>query len=202
MWFLGWLNKSDPAQDSDETLMLRFQQGQSQALETLYERYSRRLRGYVASLGGARPDDLVQDTFAKVIQKASSFRGDSSFKTWLFVIARNTARDAARRAKIRRTASLDQPLDADSGYALIDQVATSSPHHDPERSAHDATMAAALKVALAALPEDQREVFALRQFSGLSFKEVAAAVGCNENTAKSRMRYALESLRSALQEFR
>ena len=70
MWFLGWFKKSDNAQDSDETLMLRFQKGDQRAFATLYDRYDRRLRGYVASLGAARPDDVVQDAFTKVIHKA------------------------------------------------------------------------------------------------------------------------------------
>lgn len=202
MWFLGWFKKSDNAQDSDETLMLRFQKGDQRAFATLYDRYDRRLRGYVASLGAARPDDVVQDAFTKVIHKAHTFRGDSKFKTWLFSIARNTARDAARRAKIRSAASLDQPIAPGGTTALIDRVATERPKDDPDRGARDQRLAQALSLALEALPSDQRDVFTLRQFSGMSFKEVAATVGCNENTAKSRMRYALESLREALKDHR
>ena len=70
----------------------------------------------------------------------------------------------------------------------------------PERAAHNARLRPMLTKALASLPEEQREVFLLREYHGISFKEIADVTGVNENTVKSRMRYALEGLRKRLSE--
>ena len=70
----------------------------------------------------------------------------------------------------------------------------------PERAAYNARLRPMLTKALAALPEEQREVFLLREYHGVSFKEIADVTGVNENTVKSRMRYALEGLRKRLSE--
>jgi RNA polymerase sigma-70 factor (ECF subfamily) len=64
------------------------------------------------------------------------------------------------------------------------------------------TIQGRLKVAIDGLPEDQREVFLMRQLGGLSFKQIGEVVGAPENTVKSRMRYALEKLRGELQDLR
>jgi RNA polymerase sigma-70 factor (ECF subfamily) len=69
---------------------------------------------------------------------------------------------------------------------------------DPARGAESARMRPLLQQALLALPAEQREVFVLREQAGLPFREIAEMVGVNENTVKSRMRYALEGLRKAL----
>ena len=69
---------------------------------------------------------------------------------------------------------------------------------DPERAAHAARLRPAVEKALAGLPDEQREVFVMREMGGMPFKEIAEATGVPENTVKSRMRYALEGLRKAL----
>ena len=68
----------------------------------------------------------------------------------------------------------------------------------PERGAHNLGVRPLLEQALASLPTEQREVFVLREFSGVTFKEISEVTGVPENTVKSRMRYALESLRRQL----
>lgn len=165
----------------------------------LYDRYERRVRGFAVRLGARRPDDVVQDTFEKIIKNAHSFRGEASFKTWLFRVTRNTAFDAARRGKLRNMPSLDEPR-GEGGSTMLDTVASEGVRDNPERASHDGQLREALATAMDQLPEDQRAVFELRTL-GLSFKEIATEVGCNENTAKSRMRYALEALRVSMAPF-
>ena len=70
----------------------------------------------------------------------------------------------------------------------------------PDRAAHHARLRPLLEQALMSLPKEQREVFVLREYSGVPFKEIASVVGMSENTVKSRMRYALEGLRRRLLE--
>jgi RNA polymerase sigma-70 factor (ECF subfamily) len=102
---------------------------------------------------------------------------------------------------LRNHPSLDQPAKAgeDGGRTLGDAVP------DRARPADRATIGKEIQVrittAIEALPDDQREVFLLREYSDLAFKEIASIVGAPENTVKSRMRYALERLQDALGEY-
>lgn len=84
--------------------------------------------------------------------------------------------------------------------ALIDLVADQGAGTD--RKAISRELAVRIRKAVEALPEEQREIFLLREVSDLQFNEIAQIVGVPENTVKSRMRYALEKLREALEEYR
>ena len=187
---------------TDEVLMERFRAGDAQALGVLYDRYARRIKAFAWQRGARRPDDVVQDVFMRVVRKGRDFQGRSSFKTWLYSIARNLCTDAARRDRFRNMPSLDAPIGGDGVQTMGDRVANEAPDSDAHRAMVNRRFRDAFEIALAALPEPQREVFVLRQSSGLSFSEIATMVGCNENTAKSRMRYALMALRDALEEYR
>ena len=202
MWF--WAIRTTNKEDqSDEELMARYQGGDTQALGVLYDRYAHRLKAFAYRKGAKRPDEVVQDAFMRVVRNGESFKGNARFKTWLFSIVRNLTIDASRRDKFRNMPSLDAPIRGGDGtMTLGDKVASQVPHADAERAVTDRRFKAAFEVALAALPEDQREVFLLRQYSGLAFKEIGETVGCKENTAKSRMRYALLGLREALAAYR
>lgn len=202
MWFWA-IRSSKKEEESDEALMARYQAGDTQALGILYDRYAHRLKAFAYRRGAKRPDEVVQDAFMRIVRNGGSFKGNARFKTWLFSIVRNLTIDAARRDKFRNMPSLDAPIrSAEGGMTLGDRVATQAPHANAERAVTDNRFRAELQIALDALPDDQREVFLLRQYSGLSFKEIGAAVGCKENTAKSRMRYALLALREALAAYR
>src|SRR5581483_9829806 len=99
----------------------------------------------------------------------------------------------------RQADSLDAPVgEIDDGRSMGDTIGDENA--GPERGAHNARLRPMLQKAIAALPEEQREVFLLREYHGVSFKEIADVTGVNENTVKSRMRYALEGLRKKLAE--
>lgn len=185
---------------TDEELMSRFQSGNLAAFETLYERYRVPIYAFLVRQC-IRPDnaeELAQDVFMKVIRAAASFGHASKFSTWIFAIARNQAVDAFRKGKHRNHASLDQPARED-GPALMERIPGKS--RDPERDTTSTRLRGALEQAISKLPEEQREVFLLREFSGLRFAEISEVVGAKEGTVKSRMRYALESLRHQLSDF-
>src|SRR5690606_12793283 len=113
---------------------------------------------------------------------------------------RNLCVDNARRMKHRKAASLDQPRghEADGG-TLLDVVEANDLPTD--RKAVSAELRGRLRQAIAALSEEQREVFLMREFLDMPFKDIAEVVGVPENTVKSRMRYALEKLRLELEEY-
>lgn len=185
----------------DEALMERFAAGDSRALGILYDRHNRALKAFAIQQGAARPDDVVQDAFLRVVRNATGFKGQSKFRTWLFTIGRNLCVDASRRDRFRNGPSLDAPMGSDDGPTLGERIASDAVGLDASRNTADAQFSRSYDVALANLPTEQREVFTLREISGLSFAEIAEATQTNENTVKSRMRYALKALREALADF-
>lgn len=186
---------------SDEALYERFVGGDSRALGVLYDRHCRALKAFAIQQGAARPDDVVQDAFVRVVRNAQGFKGQSKFKTWLYTIARNLCVDASRRDKFRSGPSLDAPMGDDDGPTLGERIASDAPGLDASRNTADKQFRQAYEAAMQTLPDEQREVFTLREISGLSFAEIAEATATNENTVKSRMRYALKALREALADF-
>lgn len=189
--------------DSDEGLMLAYLRGDARAFRGLVTRHQDRVYHFI--LRQVRlpetANELVQETFLRVVKNASSFRADARFTTWLYTIARNLCVDAQRRQKHRNTVALDAPLRRDEadGASLIEMVKGDEQAQDD--SLDDRRFSKALRAALQELPAEQREVFLLRELEGLKFREIADIVGIPENTVKSRMRYALEGLRLRLEAF-
>ena len=181
--------------------MTRYRGGNVRAFELLLRRHKKPVFNFLWRQVGNRAlaEELLQEVFLRVIRSASSYQEQAKFTTWLYTIARNLCVDAARRAEHRRTLSLDAPS-GDAGRALSDGVA--DPAADPSRQALSRELRRSIEQAIAALPDEQREVFLMRERSGLPFKEIASIVGVPENTVKSRMRYALERLREALAEYK
>jgi RNA polymerase sigma-70 factor (ECF subfamily) len=189
--------------DSDESLMLRYRDGDVRAFEVLVTRHRKPVYNFILRFvrDGAHAEDVLQETFLRLVKSADSYEKTAKFTTWMYTIARNLCVDAARRGKHRKAASLDAPVGADDdGATLMDMVASSEAGAD--RNTINRELALRIRKAIDALPEEQREIFLLREVSDLQFNEIAQIVGIPENTVKSRMRYALEKLREALEEYR
>lgn len=177
---------------TDEALMRAYQGGDADAFETLYRRYERRLFTFLARLVGDRDvaEELFQETFSRVISGAARWKPSAPFASWVFRIARNLALDHLKSHAVRFTET------AEIGGAGIDPPGDNP---SPEARAADAQARARLLAAIAALPPEQREVLLMRESGGLSFEEIAGAVGHSVSTVKSQMRYALGHLRKALE---
>jgi RNA polymerase sigma-70 factor, ECF subfamily len=186
---------------SDELLLDRFREGEARAFEELMRRHRTPIFHFIlrSVKNPATADEILQDAWLRMIQGAREFQRASRFTTWAYTVARNLCIDHARKAVHRRHPSLDQPRGEDEGATLGDSVAANDPGAD--RSAIGQQLQLSLVGAIEALPTDQREVFVMREYSNLSFKEIADVVGAPENTVKSRMRYALERLQSSLAEY-
>jgi RNA polymerase sigma-70 factor (ECF subfamily) len=183
---------------TDEELLAAYQQGDVGAFELLLRRHRAPLFTFLLRMLGDRQkaDDLAQETFLRIVKGAAAWEQRARFQTWLYTIARNLCVDQSRRDRFRRTDSLDAEGPEDEP-AMVDSVP--GREIDPSRGAESARLRPVLAKALASLPDEQREVFLLREQAGVPFKEIAELTGVNENTVKSRMRYALEGLRKALQ---
>jgi RNA polymerase sigma-70 factor (ECF subfamily) len=184
--------------------MLRYQKGEVRAFEVLLTRHRRPVFNFILRFVGqpAQAEDLLQEVFLRVIKSADGYQRQAKFTTWLYTIARNLCVDASRRGKHRKAASLDVPMDHDGGKdgaTLLDVIPDRAPGTD--RKVISRELHGRLHAAIAKLSEDQREVFLMREFLDMPFRDIATIVGCPENTVKSRMRYALEKLREELEDY-
>ncbi len=193
-----------PSIATDEALVSAFARGDEAAFAELLRRHQTPVYNFVLRMARDRDaaSELTQEAFLRVVQKAGTFDGRSKFTTWLYTIARNLCVDHARRMRHRRHASLDAPTRAgdERGATMLDRVASGEAVTD--RRAIAGQLRDAIHEAVEALPDDQREVFLLRQVQRMPFAEIGEVLGIPTNTAKSRMRYALERLQGALEEYR
>jgi RNA polymerase sigma-70 factor (ECF subfamily) len=181
--------------------MLAFQAGDARAFETLVRKHRTPVFNFILRFVGqrARAEDVLQETWLKVVRSAGEYTPKAKFTTWLYTIARNLCVDSARKESYRQASSLEAPAagaDGEEGRPLGEGLPDTGA--SPERGAYNARLRPMLERALAALPEEQREVFILREYSGIPFKDIAEVTGVSENTVKSRMRYALDGLRRRL----
>lgn len=149
------------------------------ALAELVRRYQDPLLGFFAKfLGDPRlAEDLAQEAFMRVYAKASSYKSGPKFTTWLYTIATNLARDAAKYARRHPAGRIEEATAVDLRATDPDPSAAVLRHEREER----------VHRALASLPEGAREVLLLRDVQGLSYEEIAEVHGTPVGTAKSRV---------------
>jgi len=188
---------------SDEDLYRRFAEGEEEAFEVLLQRHGDQVHGYLFRYFGDRElaADLSQEVFLRVVASAREFRGESSFRTFLFRIVRNLCIDHVRsRAARPPVDSLDRATGEDpEGPSMGDRVAGPGP--DPSAGTFSGELQAALEAALAQLSPGLREVFLMRAVEGLRFPEIAAILGVNENTVRGQMHTAVTRLRRQMGAF-
>lgn len=189
---------SGSAEDSDAALLAGFAAGDAGAFARLYERHERPVFRFLRrSLGDdAAAQDLMQEVWLAVIRNAAAYEPRARFTTWLYGIARNKLIDHWRAQ--RPAVSLDQDAANDDAPALIDRLAAAA-DCEPEVRAMSREQAAAFVAAVEQLPAVQREAFLLHAEGGLTVEEVAQASGVGRETAKSRLRYAMNRLRAAME---
>jgi RNA polymerase sigma-70 factor (ECF subfamily) len=180
---------------SDEELMQRYGAGDVAAFDVLYQRNKGPLYRYVVRLLGAgnTAEELFQEVWASVVKARTSYTPAAKFKTYLFHIAHNKVMDHLRRQRTNLVASVGED-DPQGDCALHSNL-------EPDQMVHRHTSMVRLFEVLNKLPETQREVFVLREESGLSLQEIAEATGVTLEAAKSRLRYAMTKLKEGLKDF-
>ncbi|MCP4500870.1 MAG: RNA polymerase sigma factor [Deltaproteobacteria bacterium] len=188
------------ADGEDEKWMRAYKEGDVSGFQNLVKRHEAPLyRFCLRSLGDKeQAADATQEVFMRIVKNATRWERKAKFTTWMYTIARNYCIDEARKARFRKKESLNESIgrDDDGGSERIERVVDEMP--DSSRVTDSKRMRTVIDDTLAALPEEQRQVFCLREYGGLAFKDIASSVEVGENTVKSRMRYALSSLREAL----
>ena len=174
----------------DSALMLRYRDGDVTAFETLYRRHKDPVYRYLLRLSGHNEtaEDVFQEVWGKIVKARASYRPTAKFTTFLYRVAHNCFIDHVRRNKRHAgSMSLEPELHPDTGES-------------PETATERSLARERLEAALADLPEEQRDAFLLYEEGGLSVDQIAAVTGCNRETAKSRLRYAVKKLRVAIDE--
>src|ERR1043166_2232998 len=170
----------------DLELIARWKTGDERAATELVQRHSAALARFAVSSGERSDvDELVQDTIVRAFNSLDGFRGDSSFRTWLFTIERRLLLDRRRAEKRRRDRVELQEDDAATAYDALDGVVA----HETEQRLRDAVKR---------LSPMQRDVFALRVAEGLSYKEIAEALDTTEGAARVHYHNAMHAVKEFL----
>jgi RNA polymerase sigma-70 factor (ECF subfamily) len=171
---------------TDEQLVVLVRTADEEALSTLYRRYVQGIYRFV--LAQVRDhdtaEDLTSETFARMLRGLDGFRGDASFKNWLYQIARNAVRNHRRSAPYRLTVPLD---------ALLPMAAPVARDAQDEDEGADGA-AASVQAMLAPLPPRYRQVLELRFLSGLSVQETADRLAITVANAKVLQLRALQKM--------
>jgi RNA polymerase sigma-70 factor (ECF subfamily) len=174
---------------TDDDLMVRAAQGEEAAFRLLVERWEGPVFGFLERMMRSREEalDLSQETFLRVYAQAKRYRPEGRFHSWLFRIAGNLARSALRHRRVLRWLRFDPALHDRAG-----------PEDPVDRRRERAEARRTVRDALARLPDRQRQVVLLRRYQGLSYSEIAEAMGTTVHAVESLLQRAIASLRRDL----
>ena len=187
------------AATSDEDLMLAYAAGDAAAFDALYARHKGGVYRYLLRQchQGVAVDELFQDVWMNLIRARASYTPSAKFATYLYRLAHNRLIDHYRASGQVRLVSADDAAHAEAVAAL-----PAGRGVEPEMRAENRELGERLKSAVASLPPLQRDAFLLQQEAGLSLNEIAELTGVGVETVKSRLRYAVNKLRSDLSDLR
>jgi RNA polymerase sigma-70 factor (ECF subfamily) len=177
---------------TDQALVARVQAGDKQAFNVLAQKYQHKLFKLVSRYVHDQTEalDVVQEAFIKAYRALPKFRGDSSFYTWLYRIGLNTAKNHLV-ALGRRLPDSDIDVQDAERYDIDSRL---KDHDSPEALAMRDEVERTIFLAMEALPEDLRTAITLRELKGLTYEEVAGAMGCPIGTVRSRIYRAREAI--------
>jgi len=175
-------------------LISRCQEGDQEALREIFNQYRERVYRIAYGVVRHREDalDIVQEVFVKLFRSIGNFKGKSSFYTYLYRMAMNTAIDHVRKTKKFPTSSIDE----EGGVHPSDAAETR-----PDRILIDKELEERMKWAMGQLPDDQRAALIFREVEGLSYQEIAEAMGCSIGTVMSRLHYGRQKMQKLLRPY-
>ena len=185
---------------TDKSLVEAHCKGDPKAFGELVRRHGPSVLGFLTAMTGDREqaEDLFQETFKRVHEKAHTLRGDS-LKPWLFAIANHVAIDGFRRRSRLRIVSLNErPGCNDNDAEKLEMIAAANDSHNPSEQAVRAEQKVQVRRAVAQLPDKQRATLVLAYYQQLSYSQVATTLGCSVGTVKTQMYRALRTLAQKL----
>ena len=189
-----------PDYQADPDLVRAARDGDMRAYDQLIQRYQGRIYSTIYHMTSNHEDanDLAQDTFIKAYSVLKSFKGDSSFYTWIYRIAVNKTINFLKARKNKYSLSLnDMDFNAENDPDLVAFVSDKT----PRREVALAELQQKLNEAMQKLSEDHRMVITLHDVQGLSHDEIAAIMECNTGTVRSRLFYARQQMQALLSNY-
>jgi RNA polymerase sigma-70 factor (ECF subfamily) len=183
----------------DRSLIDAHLKGNTTAFSEIVRRYGDSVLGYLTRMAGNREqaEDLFQETFKRVHEKAHTFRG-GQFKSWLFKIATRVTIDNARRRGRLKIVSLNQSLDCNNHKSDELGAVAVADSHNPSGEVIKNEQTEQVRHAIQSLPDKQRATLVLAYYQQLSYPEVAEALSCSVGTVKTQMYRALRTLAKKL----
>ena len=191
---------------SDEELMTNCSQGDTKAFAVLMRRYQARLTRYINKF--VKNDDLAQDltqeAFLRVYRSRETYTPKARFAAWIYRIATNLCHDEFRRRRTSPTVSLNMSFTVqinekgdEESYELYEQLADNS-ISPPDVEIEKEEQRKRLRAAIELLSTKHRTVILMHVYNGMEYTEIAKQLGCSAGTIKSRMHYAIKSLKQLL----
>jgi RNA polymerase sigma-70 factor (ECF subfamily) len=183
-------------QSVDQLLVERVQQGDKKAFDILVAKYQHKIVKLISRYIRDQSEvlDVAQDAFIKAYRALPKFRGESAFYTWLYRIAINTAKNYLV-AQGRRLPDTDLEIDVAEQYEGASELRD---YATPERLLLKDEIERTVFEVIEQLPEDLRTAITLRELEGLSYEEIAEAMGCPIGTVRSRIFRAREAIHNKL----
>jgi len=184
----------------EDALVHRAQKGDLAAYDDLVRRYQERIYATLYHMTSNHEDanDLAQEAFIKAFTAIKSFKGGSSFYTWVYRIAVNKTINFLKQRKNRFAMSLnDLDFDAEKDPDLVALISDKTPRRDAALS----ELQKKLNEAMAKLSDQHRLVVALHDVQGLAHEEIAEIMECNVGTVRSRLFYARQQLQGYLADY-
>ena len=191
---------AEPAAPEDSKLVVAARDGDMKAYDELIRRYQDRIYATIYHMTSNHEDanDLAQETFIKAYSALKSFKGDSSFYTWVYRIAVNKTINFLKSRKNKTSLSLnDMDFNVENDPDLVAFVSDKTPRRD----AALAELQEKLNGAMQKLSETHRIVVTLHDVQGHSHEEIANILGCNVGTVRSRLFYARQQLQAYLSDY-
>jgi len=189
------IQEPDTPPEDDWALVRRAQREDTSAYDELIRRYQERIYATVYHMTSNHEDanDLAQDTFIKAYRALKTFKGDSSFYTWVYRIAVNKTINFLKLRKNRVQMSLnDMDFNAEHDPDLVALVS----HNTPRRDLGLAELQEKLNAAMQKLSEHHRMTVVLHDIQGMSHEQVGTVMDCNVGTVRSRLFYARQQLQA------
>src|SRR4030042_278151 len=185
---------------TDKSLIDAHIKGDTTAFGELVRRHGDSVLGYLTRMTGSKEyaEDLFQETFKRVHEKADTFRGPR-LKSWLFAIATNVAIDGVRKRRGLQVVSINRKMDCNDGNCEeLSAVDVADNSYEPSQKAIMAEQKEQVRRALELLPARQRATLVLAYYQQLTYPEVAQVLGCSVGAVKKQMYRALKSLAPSL----